>query len=98
MTAPPVGRVTALEHRLKHPTSGGPALVAYLTGRTIGAGAEYLTVFRVAGTAAFLGFAGASASESIWKAMPWSVTLKHIFDGLIYSLLTAGVFGWLWPS
>ena len=31
MTAPPVGRVTALEHRLKHPTSGGPALVAYLT-------------------------------------------------------------------
>ncbi len=31
MTAPPVGRVTALEHRLKYPTSGGPALVAYLT-------------------------------------------------------------------
>lgn len=31
MTAPPVGRVTALEHRLKHPSSGAPALVAYLT-------------------------------------------------------------------
>ncbi len=31
MTAPPVGRVTALERRLKHPTSGAPALVAYLT-------------------------------------------------------------------
>ena len=46
-------------------------LVAYLTGRTVGAGAEYLMVFRVAGTAAFLGFAGASASDSIWKALPW---------------------------
>ena len=31
MTAPAVGRVTALESRLKHPTSGAPALVAYLT-------------------------------------------------------------------
>jgi hypothetical protein len=61
-------------------------------------GAEYLTVFRVAGTAAFLGFAGASASESIWKGQPWSITLKYLLDGLIYSLLTAGVFGWLWPA
>lgn len=31
MTAPPVGRVAALESRLKHPRSGAPALVAYLT-------------------------------------------------------------------
>ena len=40
-------------------------LVAYLTGRTVGPGAEYLTVFRVAGTAAFLGYAGAVGAESI---------------------------------
>ena len=24
-------------------------------------------------------------------------TLKFYFDGLVYSLLTAGVFVWLWP-
>jgi len=24
--------------------------------------------------------------------------MKHAFDGLVYGLLTAGVFGWLWPS
>jgi hypothetical protein len=29
--------------------------------------------------------------------MPWSIVLKESFDGLIYSLLTAGTFGWLWP-
>lgn len=73
-------------------------IVAYLTGRTLPAGAEYLSVFRVAGTAAFLGFAGAHPTDSIWKGQPWPVTLKHVFDGLVYSLLTAGVFGWLWPS
>jgi hypothetical protein len=72
-------------------------IVAYLTGRTVAPGAEYLTVFRVAGTAALLGFAGAHASESIWKGQPWGITVKHLFDGLVYSLLTAGVFGWLWP-
>lgn len=74
------------------------ALVAYLTGRTVAPGTEYLTVFRVAGTAAFLGYAGATAADSIWKGAPWSITIKVLIDGLFYALLTAGVFGWLWPS
>lgn len=74
------------------------ALVAYLTGRTVAPGAEYLTVFRVAGTAALLGFAGAHASASIWRGQLWSITAKHLLDGLVYSLVTAGVFGWLWPN
>ncbi len=72
--------------------------VAYLTGHTLGPAADYLTVFRIAGTAAFLGYAGSAATESIWKGQPWSTSAKHIFDGLVYALLTAGVFGWLWPS
>ena len=33
----------------------------------------------------------------IWKGQPWSNVLKESFDGLIYALLTAGTFGWLWP-
>lgn len=71
--------------------------VAYLTSRTLHQGEEYLQVFRVAGTAAFLGYAAAEATDSIWRGIPWSITLKHMFDGLIYALLTAGFFGWLWP-
>ena len=71
--------------------------VAYLTGRTRGPGTQYLEVIRVAGTTAFLGYAVALIQESIWKGQTWWVTLKHIFDGLIYGLLTAGTFGWLWP-
>jgi hypothetical protein len=34
---------------------------------------------------------------SIWAWRRWSTTLKGVFDGLVYALLTAGVFGWLWP-
>lgn len=40
--------------------------VAYVTGRTVMPGAEYLSVFRIAGTVAFLGYAGAEATNSIW--------------------------------
>jgi hypothetical protein len=29
--------------------------------------------------------------------MKWSATLKNMFDGLLYALVTAGTFGWLWP-
>jgi hypothetical protein len=72
--------------------------VAYLTGRTRDPGTPYLEVFRVAGTAAFLAYAGALAQNSIWKGETWGVTFKHVIDGLIYGLLTAGTFGWLWPK
>jgi len=24
--------------------------------------------------------------------------LKHLFDSVIYAVLTAGIFGWLWPK
>lgn len=71
--------------------------VAYLAGRTLAPGASYLAVFRVAGTVAFLGYAMAHAHNSIWKGEAWCTTLKFYFDGLVYGLLTAGAFGWLWP-
>jgi hypothetical protein len=71
--------------------------VAYLTGRTVAPGTPYLAVFRVAGTAAFLAYGLGHLSNGIWKGQTWSVTLKEVFDGLVYGLLTASTFGWLWP-
>jgi hypothetical protein len=70
---------------------------AYLASRTLGPGTHYLQVFRVVGTASFMGYGLAHLSDGVWKQKPWSMTLKHVFDGLIYALLTAGIFGWLWP-
>ena len=71
---------------------------AYVAGRTVGADATYREVFRITGTVAFLGFAGTEPVNAIFKGQPWPATIKHVFDGLVYALLMAGVFGWLWPS
>jgi len=70
---------------------------AYVTGRIYGPDAYYLDVFRFSGTTAFLGYSIALFQDSIWFKRKWSTTLKFVFDGLIYALLTAGTFGWLWP-
>jgi hypothetical protein len=71
---------------------------AYLAGRTLGPGADYLTAFRIAGTVAFAGYGLALLQNSIWFRRKWSSTLKSVFDALVYALLTAGTFGWLWPG
>src|ERR1041385_4024831 len=71
---------------------------AYLSGRTLAPGTAFLQVFRVVGTVAFLGYGAAHIQESIWSGRSWIVTLKHLFDSVIYALLTAATFGWLWPK
>jgi hypothetical protein len=71
---------------------------AYLTSRAVGAGTNYLTVFRFIGTAAFMGYALALWQMTIWYRRSWIITFKSTIDGLIYACLTAGVFGWLWPK
>lgn len=71
---------------------------AYVAGRALPPGSAYLQVFRFAGTAAFLCYAVALWQMSIWYRRSWLLTVKATIDGLIYALLTAGVFGWLWPA
>jgi hypothetical protein len=70
----------------------------YIASRALGPGAEYLDVFRFAGTTAFAGYALALWQNTIWYKRKVSTTLKQTFDGGIYALLTAGTFGWLWPA
>lgn len=70
---------------------------AYVAGRALTAGTEYLHVFRFAGVSAFLGYVLALWQMSIWYRRSWILTIKASIDGLIYALVTAGTFGWLWP-
>jgi hypothetical protein len=71
---------------------------AYIAGRALPAGAEYLRVFQLVGATTFVGYAAALWQMSIWYRRAWSTTIKATVDGLIYALLTAGTFGWLWPG
>jgi len=71
--------------------------VAYLGSHVIAPYPPYRHVFRVAGTAAFMSYGLGNLSNGIWKGQPWAMTIKEAIDGLVYGLLTAGTFGWLWP-
>lgn len=70
----------------------------YIASRAVGPGGDYLQVFRFAGATAFFCYTVAGWQASIWYKRAWSTTFKNTFDGLVYAVLTAGTFGWLWPS
>jgi hypothetical protein len=71
---------------------------AYVAGRALPPGATFHHVFRFAGVTAFLGYTAALWQMSIWYRRAWSTTIKATVDGLIYALLTAWMFAWLWPA
>ncbi len=73
-------------------------VVAYLASRTLDPGADYLAVFRVTGTVAWLAYGTATVPDAIWFGRPWSGIVKGLLDALVFGLLTAGFFGWLWPA
>ena len=71
---------------------------AYVAGQALPPGAMYLSVFCIAGTTAFAGYGLALIQNSIWYKRKWSTTLKSVLDAVVYSLVTGGTFGWLWPG
>ena len=107
MTRGPVAMMTMME---SGPPAMGKALAGwfvyslvvglfagYVASRALPPGAPYLDVFRFTGTVAFVGYALALWQNTIWYKRSVAATVKSTFDGLVYALLTAGAFGWLWP-
>ena len=70
---------------------------AYVASRAVPPGTSYLQVFRFAGATAFIGYSLALWQSVIWYGRSVSTTVKLTIDGLIFALVTAGTFGWLWP-
>jgi hypothetical protein len=104
----PVGVMTLLPNQ---PPSMGKALflwflytlvistfAGYVGTLAVYVGAPYDQVFRVTGTVAILGYAFSNVMNSIWKGQSWGTTFKFVIDGVVYGLVTAGTFGWLWPD
>lgn len=71
---------------------------AYIASRALAPGAPGGEVLRFAATTAFAGYALALLQSSIWWKRKWSMTIKCVFDGLIYALLTGAIFAWMWPA
>jgi hypothetical protein len=70
----------------------------YVGGRAMPAGTDYLRVFQIVGTTAIVGYSLALPQLSIWYGRGWSLTIRSAIDGVVYGALTAGTFGWLWPT
>jgi hypothetical protein len=73
------------------------AVAGYLASRTVPAGASFLAVARVVSLVTFMAYATGSVSYSVWFGKPWASTAKDLLDAFVYGLVTACVFGWLWP-
>lgn len=73
-------------------------LIAYLAGSVLAPGTQYLRVFQVVGTAAVLAYTFGGIMNGIWFGKPAGWVIRDIIDALIYAMLTAGVFAWLWPA
>jgi hypothetical protein len=105
------GPVAVVRLRPPGPPTMGPALnqwfmfilivslfIAWVAAQAIPPGANYMHVFRVVGGIGFLAYAVGQLPGAIWMGKPWSVASKEVVDGLLYGLVTAGTFGWLWPN
>ena len=73
-------------------------IVGYLASAALAPGAEYLEVFQIVGTAALLGYAMSHFVYGIWYNFSWRMIWLRAIEGVVYALLVAGVFGWLWPA
>jgi hypothetical protein len=104
------GPVGVLNLKRPGPPTMGPALgqwflyslvvsffIAYIAAHSILPNTRYLEVFRIVGAVGFLAYGMGQIPAAIWMGKPWSIAWKELFDGLVYGLVTAGTFGWLWP-
>lgn len=76
----------------------GCVLIGWCATLALAPGTAYTNVFGFIAPVAFLAFGWAVVPFSIWFGHPWSTTLKYLLDALIYALIVAGTFAWLWPE
>src|SRR6266566_1882750 len=76
----------------------GPVMMfTVMPGGSMAMGKNLIQWFLFSGLPTFVAYTLALWPMSIWYRRSWITTIKATVDGLIYALLTAGVFVWLWP-
>ncbi len=73
-------------------------MVAYISGMALGPGADYMNVFRVVATAGILGHCMGALAGSFFLGTPTRFIVTSFIDGVIFALITAGVFASMWPA
>jgi hypothetical protein len=73
-------------------------LVAYVASLSLMPSADDMSVFRLVLVVSFLTFGWGLVPYSIWYGHPWSNCMRYLIDAIIYGLVTAATFVWLWPQ
>lgn len=73
-------------------------IVACVAATAMPTGADTQKVWHITGLTALgiYGFGG--WPESIWYGRKWSTAIKNTVDAVIYAVVTALTFGWMWPA
>lgn len=72
--------------------------VGYQAWHFLEPGEHYLHVFRMAGVSAVMAYTFGWMPGMIWYGTNRPAFWAYLFDGIVYGLVTAGTFGWLWPK
>lgn len=70
---------------------------AYVAGSALPAGTEGMQVFRIAATAAFMGFGLGGVPNWVWWGEPTRSMVKFVIDGLIYACIVGAILAGMWP-
>jgi hypothetical protein len=73
-------------------------VASYVARNTLSPGMDGLKVMQITGAVAFAGYGLGYIQDSIWKAIPWSNSLRGMLDAAIYAVVTGLVFRLLWPA
>lgn len=72
------------------------AAVAYAGTLALTPGAPFMDVFQLIAVTAILAHTSGGVLREIWFTRPLRGKLMDFIDGLVYGLITAGLFAWLW--
>jgi hypothetical protein len=72
-------------------------LCACLASSVLATAAPFAPVFHLVALGAFMAHALGSLPNGIWWGHPWRSVFKYMIDGLMYALIVAATFAWLWP-
>lgn len=73
------------------------AVIGYLAWAALPQGTPFAKVFQVVGTAAILAYCFAGFPGDLWFQEKRRAMAMNLIDGVIFGLITAAIFAWLWP-
>lgn len=73
-------------------------LIGYVGWAALGPSMDHKRLFQVLGAAGVLAYCFAFLPNGIWFQVSRRALAMNVIDGVVYGLVTAAIFTWLWPA